>query len=107
MIGRIGFLSAVAVLALGAFSSPALAHTPFCRCEMADRTTIRCKGGFSDGTSAEGVKLDVIAYNETILLSRKFDARSTVEFKKPGGTFYILFDAGPGNVIDVDHRELR
>ena len=61
---------------------------------------------FSKEVTAEGVKLDVIGYDETILIPGKFGSTSTVEFKKPSGEFYVLFDAGPGHVVEVDHHDI-
>lgn len=92
-----------ALLALSAL--PAAAHYPFCTCAAAGET-ITCDGGFSDGTSAEGVTLDVISYDETVLVPGKFDATSKVHFPKPAGEFYILFDAGPGHVVEVDWQDV-
>jgi hypothetical protein len=68
---------------------------------------IVCKGGFSDGTGAEGVTLDVIAYDENILVPGKFGSDSVVRFEKPPGEFYVLFDAGPGHVVEVDWRDIE
>lgn len=93
-----------AVLALSAL--PAAAHYPFCTC-TAQGASITCEGGFSDGTSAEGVKLDVISYDEDVLVPAKFDATSKVQFQKPDGEFYILFDAGPGHVVEVDWQDVE
>lgn len=96
---------APATLALVLSAMPALAHYPFCTC-AAQGGTITCEGGFSDGTSAEGVKLDVISYDEDVLVPAKFDASSKVNFAKPAGEFYILFDAGPGHVVEVDWQDV-
>lgn len=94
-----------AALALLAAATPAYAHYPFCTCEK-HGDSIRCKGGFSDGTSAEGVKLDVIGYDESVLIPGKFGKESVVEFKPPSAEFYVLFDAGPGHVVEVDHNDI-
>lgn len=85
---------------------PALAHYPFCNC-AANGGEITCEGGFSDGTSAEGVKLDVISYDENVLVPAKFDNASKVHFAKPDGEFYILFDAGPGHIVEVDWQDVE
>ncbi|AGT08612.1 hypothetical protein [Paracoccus aminophilus] len=97
-------LIATAVLALSAL--PAAAHYPFCTC-AAKAGEIICEGGFSDGTSAEGVKLDVISYEEDVLVPAKFDASSKVSFQKPEGEFYVLFDAGPGHIVEVDYQDIE
>lgn len=94
----------VATLA-AAFAAPAWAHYPYCTCTMEDGK-VACKGGFSDGTGAEGVTLDVISYAEQILVPGKFGPDSIVRFDKPPGEFYVLFDAGPGHVVEVDWRDI-
>lgn len=72
------------------FSTSALAHNPMCECKAIDAEQIRCTGGFSDGSGAPGVTLDVIGYDETILVPGKLGADSTLTFKKPGAEFYVL-----------------
>ncbi len=66
-----------------------------CECKEIPGEQIRCKGGFSDGSGAPGVTLDVIGYDETILVPGKLGQDSTLTFKKPSAEFYVLFDAGP------------
>ncbi len=89
----------LAVLLPGA----AFAHYPFCNCAMKDGATVRCVGGFSDGTSAAGVPFEVIGYDEQVIATGKSDAASAFEFPRPDGEFYLLFDAGPGHVVEIDH----
>lgn len=84
----------------------ALAHNPICECEEVQAGEIRCKGGFSDGSGAPGVTLDVIGYDEQILVPGKLGADSTLTFKRPDGEFYVLFDAGPGHVVEIDHADI-
>lgn len=98
------FLLALGLLACSNF---ALAHNPICRCKNIAGGMIRCVGGFSDGSGAPGVKLDVVGYDDKILLSSKLAADSSLSFKKPKGEFYILFDAGPGHVVEVDHTAVE
>jgi hypothetical protein len=31
---------------------------------------------------------------------------STLTFKRPDGEFYVLFDAGPGHVVEVDYADI-
>lgn len=94
------------IAALTAFmATPAWAHYPYCTCALEDGK-IACKGGFSDGTGAEGVTLDVISYDESVLVPGKFGPESVVHFDKPAGEFYVLFDAGPGHVVEVDWRDI-
>ena len=101
-------LGTTALLLLGAgLSNVALAHNPMCECKEIDNGQIRCTGGFSDGSGAPGVTLDVIGYDETILVPGKLGEDSTVTFKKPASEFYVLFDAGPGHVVEIDQADIQ
>ncbi|UDL03490.1 hypothetical protein [Marinobacter sp. CA1] len=91
------------VLGLVAVSPVTLAHNPVAQCEYVNDHTIRCQGGYSDGSLAPGVTMDVISYEEEILIPGELDADSRIEFEKPDGEFYILFDAGPGHVFEIDY----
>lgn len=99
-------LRSAAGIALLSLSGLALAHNPMCQCEAVDAENIRCTGGFSDGSGAAGVTLDVIGYDESILVPGKLAEDSTLTFKKPAGEFYVLFDAGPGHIVEIDHSEI-
>jgi len=85
---------------------PALAHSPHCQCKL-DGEFIVCQGGFSDGTGAQGTLLDVISYDEEILLSSTLDEQSSIRFPRPDGDFYILMDAGPGHIVEIDWPEIE
>lgn len=98
---------ALVLIAGSSLSTLALAHNPLCECKEIDGEQIRCTGGFSDGSGAPGVTLDVIGYDESILVPGKLGADSTLTFKKPSGEFYVLFDAGPGHVVEVDHADIQ
>ncbi|CAO3426309.1 hypothetical protein [Azospirillum doebereinerae] len=87
--------------------STAHAHYPICECRMADGQTVVCTGGFSDGSKAAGVVLDVIAYDEQILVKGKLGADSTLSFPRPAQDFYVLFDAGPGHTVEVEHSSIK
>lgn len=91
---------------LATSASQVYAHNPLCLCESGDGGEIRCKGGFSDGSGAPGVTIDVISYEEEILIPGKLGDDSSVTFERPDQEFYILFDAGPGHVVEVDHTEI-
>ncbi|MGE8321596.1 MAG: hypothetical protein ACN6OX_00780 [Pseudomonas sp.] len=84
----------------------ALAHNPMCECEELASGQVRCTGGFSDGSGAPGVTLDVIGYDEQVLVGGKLGDDSTLTFKRPAGEFYVLFDAGPGHVVEVDYADI-
>lgn len=87
--------------------SAAEAHHPTCQCWMVDGQTVRCTGGFSDGSKAPGVVLDVIAYDEQVLVKGRLGADSTLAFPRPAQDFYVLFDAGPGHTVEVEHSAIK
>ncbi|MBD8187862.1 hypothetical protein [Pseudomonas viridiflava] len=98
--------AALCLIGLG-LSANVLAHNPMCECKQIDNEQIRCTGGFSDGSGAPGVTLDVIGYDETILVPGKLGEDSTVTFKRPASEFYVLFDAGPGHVVEIDQADIQ
>jgi len=98
---------AAGLFALIGFCGQALAHNPMCECKAGEDGQIRCTGGFSDGSGAPGVTLDVIGYDETILVPGKLGADSTMTFKRPDSEFYVLFDAGPGHIVEIDQADIE
>jgi hypothetical protein len=99
----IPFLAAALLLGAGS----AKAHNPVCFCEAAGPDQIRCIGGFSDGADAPGVPVEVRSYSEQVLLSGALDSQSTFQFQRPAGEFYVLFDAGPGHTVEIDHVSIK
>ncbi|MBA1200319.1 hypothetical protein G7009_00675 [Pseudomonas capeferrum] len=87
-------------------ASPALAHNPMCECEPVAGDQVKCTGGFSDGSGAPGVTLDVIGYDEQVLVGGKLNEDSSLTFNRPEGEYYVLFDAGPGHVVEVDYADI-
>lgn len=96
-----GFMSMIGL------SGQAQADNPICECIAIEGEQIRCTGGFSDGSGAPGVTLDVIGYDETILLPGKLGADSSLTFKRPDSEFYVLFDAGPGHIVEIDQADIK
>ena len=94
-------------LLLASAALPALAHqAPFCQCAPLDARTIRCTAGFSGDAPATGVPLEVIAYDQRVLVAGRLDEQSSFTFRRPDEPFYILFDAGPGYTVEIDHQDL-
>ncbi|HEX8592484.1 MAG TPA: hypothetical protein VF682_04255 [Pseudomonas sp.] len=87
--------------------SSAHAHGLVCNCEELPDRLVRCTGGFSSGDGVPNVTVDVIDYNERILIPGKFGADSTFTFKRPSGEFYVLMDVGAGHVLEVDHQQIQ
>ncbi|OPY70687.1 MAG: hypothetical protein A4E57_00304 [Syntrophorhabdaceae bacterium PtaU1.Bin034] len=96
------------ILSLGIFlTSQVYAHTPLCSCFDSGDGTITCEGGFSDGSSAAGVSMEVRDAAGKTLTKGRMDKLSTFTFKKPAtGAYKVVFDAGPGHVVEVDSKDI-
>lgn len=89
------------------YASAALAHAPRLSCyQGTDPTQVECEGGFSDGASASGTKINVLSYDEEILWSGVLDQKSEIVFKRPEGDFYIRFEGGEGHTVEIDQSEI-
>lgn len=98
-------LPLAAALLLGA--SAAHAHSPRLKCQADGATHVRCEGGFSDGSDAQGVEIVVMSYEDKALWKGTLDAQSRVRFERPKQDFYVRFDAGEGHTLEVDHGDIR
>lgn len=91
---------------LGTAGPSVLAHEPILKCMLLDAETVRCRGGYADGGSAQDAALEVIDHAEKTLLAGKLDRNSTLTFPKPDTGFYVLFHVGPGHQAIVEHDEI-
>ncbi len=95
------------VLALSLlFAAAAFAHTPICSCYDNGDGTITCEGGFSDGSSAAGVKIEVKDKDGKVLISGEMNESSEFVFEKPKTEYEVVFDAGPGHVITTSGEDI-
>ena len=83
-----------------------LAHTPLCTCYDNGDGTITCEGGFSDGSSGAGVKMVVKDKGGNELISGRMDEDSEFTFKKPDAPYVVIFDAGPGHVVEIKGKDI-
>ena len=81
-------------------------HTPLCSCSDEGDGTILCEGGFSDGSSAAGVTMKVVDADGKVLIEGKMNEDSEFTFKKPEGTYKVIFDAGPGHALEMAGEEI-
>ncbi len=96
-----------AFFVLGVFLTPnVFAHTPLCSCSDEGDGTILCEGGFSDGSSAAGVKMTVVNSEGKTLIEEVMNEDSEFTFKKPEGRYKVIFDAGPGHEVEVPGSEI-
>jgi len=100
---RIAIFSLCAILALPA---AAFAHSPIFDCADNGDGTISCEGGFSDGSSASGVKIHVMDASGSIIEELALDKNSELTFKKPAVDYKVQFDAGAGHQVTIDGKKI-
>ncbi|MEA2060291.1 MAG: hypothetical protein U9P10_07260 [Thermodesulfobacteriota bacterium] len=93
-------------LATLVFTAQAMAHTPLCSCWDEGDGTITCEGGFSDGSSAQGVIMYVTDNEGKTLKKGQMNEFSEFSFKKPDGDYTVVFDAGEGHQIKVNGKDI-
>ncbi|TVQ92639.1 MAG: hypothetical protein EA400_03470 [Chromatiaceae bacterium] len=99
--------AAPAILLAGAFfAAGAQAHTPLFACYGNPDDTVFCEGGFSDGSSAAGIALRILDGAGQVLVETSMPDNSEFEFEKPDGDYRVVFDAGPGHVIEIDGADI-
>ncbi len=104
---RVHHLLSIAVLGLGiGFAGAAQAHTPLCACYDNGDGTALCEGGFSDGSSASGVRMAVMDADGNVLIESEMDENSEFTFDIPDGAYSVYFDAGEGHRITVPSGEI-
>ena len=86
-------------------SSGLFAHTPLLTCIDEGDGTVTCEGGFSDGSSAGGVKFRV-EQNGKVIINTKLSGDSEVNFKKPIGKYVAIFDAGAEHIVIIDSKDI-
>ncbi len=91
-------LAAVTMLSVPAM---AFAHSPIFDCFDNGDGTVTCQGGFSDGSSASGVKVYLKDGSGKVLETLSMDANSEVTVKKPSSAYSMEMDAGEGHSINV------
>lgn len=95
------------IVLLAFLSNYAFAHTPFCSCFDNGDGTVSCDGGFSDGSSGEGVSMKVIdKKTNSVLIQGKMNEDSEFTFKKPKMHYVVIFDAGPMHIVEVDSKDI-
>lgn len=97
--------AATGVLIAALFSSSASAHSIQLDCSQAGNT-VECQGGFSDGSAASNLPWEVISYDDQLLHTGKTSEGSEFSFPAPGEDYYILMDAGPGHVVELDVADI-
>ncbi len=100
-----GFLLLVTLTVLS-MPSMVLAHSPIFDCFDNGDGTIMCQGGFSDGSSAAGVKVHVKDGSGKVVETLAMDSNSEITIDKPEGAYSMEMDAGEGHAIVVDGKDI-
>jgi hypothetical protein len=93
------------ILILALLTGSLFAHSAIMSCFDNGDGTITCEGGFSDGSSASGVKFRV-QQNGKAIFEAKMSEDSEVTFKKPSGSYTAVFDAGEGHQVLVKGSDI-
>lgn len=99
-------LTALALAATLIVPAVAQAHSPLFDCFDNGDGTVMCQGGFSDGSSASGVKITITDGAGAVLKTLVLDANSECTFDKPEGKYTVGFFAGEGHAIDIDGEDI-
>ncbi len=84
----------------------ASAHSALCSCYDNGDATITCEGGFSDGSSASGVRMFIRKSDNTTLIRGKIDENGEFTFTRPTEEFKVVFDAGPGHQVIIPGEQI-
>jgi len=96
----------LALLCAAALPMSASAHTPLCSCYDFGDGTVLCEGGFSDGSSAAGVEMQVKDGQGQAIVKGKMNEDGEFEFNKPKGDYLVEFNAGPGHLITINGEDI-
>lgn len=93
------------LIGLAFLASSVFAHSAIMSCFDNGDQTITCEGGFSDGSSASGVKFHILE-NEKKTYETKMNEDSEVTFKKPSSDYIAVFDAGEGHQVKIKGSDI-
>ncbi|ARV75160.1 hypothetical protein [Vibrio campbellii] len=96
----------VSAIFAGFISFQAAAHFPLMSCHLEQEKVI-CEAGYSDGSTAVDYYVEMYDYDDNLIAKVTTDKRSIAEFTHPHTDFYLVFDAGHENPVEVDVVELK
>ena len=98
--------ASLAIAAALAIPSMASAHSAVFSCFDNGDGTVTCQGGYSDGSSASGVKVIVKDGAGSALENLKLDANSEITFKKPTVDYSVMMDGGEGHSVSIPGKDI-
>jgi len=94
------------IIGLALVSTTSLfAHTAIMSCFDNGDDTITCEGGFSDGSSASGVKF-TLEQKGQVVLDTRLSEDSDITFDKLRDEYTVVFSAGEGHKIYVNSSDI-
>lgn len=96
----------LALLTLPLMAATSMAHSALCSCLDNGDGTITCEGGFSDGSSASGVRIFVRTMAEETIIRGKMNQDGEFSFAKPDTPYMVIFDAGPGHQVEILSKDI-
>ncbi len=93
--------SSIFGLILLSFSASAHAHSALLNCFDNADGTFTCQGGYSDGSSATGIRIVVKDSSGNHLQEATLNADSEVVLPRPQQNFSVLFDGGSGHSVEI------
>lgn len=95
-------------LLFGLLAFAAQAHFPLLNCNHTnEQQELHCVAGYSDGSLAGKVTLNIFNYDEEALSSIDTAVDGSVTFTPPQGEYYIVFDPGHEAPAEFDYAELE
>jgi len=91
---------------LHGFAPSAGAHSALLNCFDNADGTFTCQGGYSDGSSAQGIRIVVRDADGVELQEAHLNADGEVVLQRPQGDFSVFFDGGAGHSVEVDGTSL-
>ncbi|MGR5238596.1 hypothetical protein [Vibrio alfacsensis] len=96
----------VSLLLVGLASFQAAAHFPLMSCHL-EHEKVVCEAGYSDGSTAVDYDVEMYDYDDNLMAKVTTNKRAIAEFSRPQTDFYLVFDAGHENPVEVDVVELK
>ncbi|CAM2748047.1 hypothetical protein SAMN04490207_0890 [Pseudomonas gessardii] len=84
----------------------ALAHAPVFDCYIEHDDWVKCEAGYTDGSSAEGRKIQVQDASNKLLLDARVDQDNSYRFQAPTGSYRVVFLGGDGHDTTIQSSDI-
>ncbi|NRA83353.1 MAG: hypothetical protein HRU22_06140 [Gammaproteobacteria bacterium] len=100
-------MAKLAIILLGLLPFAAQAHFPLLTCSLTAKQQLFCVAGFSDGSLAGKVSLNVFNYDDQAMLTVTTASDGSVTITPPTGEYYIVFDPDHESPAEFDYVQLN